>query len=787
MTIYEKQTSSGELWFKNSSGQKLKGIKAFNNFFNKYEEISPIISSYLFSENVKNIDIIKDIIIIDTDGGFLIDKFTIIDNIPSPINNYNNSVQYEDSFSSHYWYDEINDIVFLVVGGLKNFPYTSDYVLTVYRFNNKYNFLEKLNDIEFLIPIQNIKTLDPIKFCFNTDTKIFNVSQLFYELEKKDFNVLSINFDQFIDIDKISIIKNPTPPNTEPQIIITSNQYETYLYPTDNLKVIANKYDLDYKNVYGDDVLNTTWYSENSGIATIDNTGEVSYVSDGLVNIKAISPETTSTKVLEFSSINISFIDNVIFSQNFQSTSLVTETFNDPLTSYVIGILQNNQTVINLSGIPVNKVNYTYTGPVSTTNNLVFYSSGNDYFTLIVDFIKNINTYESPVNYYNIPYSYTNISLIDKPFTTFQRVSSYKDRVSVHNVSAKTWEISYSNIFGITPPSSLKILTSGPIDVINNNVISLSSNRPFSIALSSLSTVYTTNNTSTTSLLLSTGYFQNSLALHMKNEIEKRLIGPSSNFVPLNTIHPRMSYYIDNARSARNPNCWVADIDLSFYSVTKNNSTDNSGSRAILVAPDICLFTKHYQKDSAYPVTVTWKSSAGVTYTGYIPSSSWTYGYYDHPLPGDIVVARMISSVNSEITPAKFLPSTWKSYIPSWTVEGNTKTYRLDGISGTQDQKYGPVSYLQRGNTMRGESRNDWWQCFGYSGHDGYLVGGDSSSPLGFIVNGEFLFGGIAMYAFFSPGCFYPLYLDSINQSMSALGSSFQLNIADLSEFPTFD
>ena len=578
-------------------------------------------------------------------------------------------------------------------------------------------------------------------------------------------------------------------------IQILSETLKYYVFDT-NIRTLANQYQLQTINIYDQVIENPTWLSTDTNIGTVDSTGLVSYVSGGYTTISALKFDNSNTRYLQMSSISSTFINNIISSANINTfyeildygtvSNILTESYVVITTensvdllninpSYV-GNINNYRTYTDLVGVSSNRVNFTYSGLLTSTDQLHYQSIGNGVGNIIANFEANSITYTISVSniYVTTPYIY--LGMINLPNTETTYISSYNDKANVIKTFSKTWELSAYDITNMSQTSSLSYIKTGPIQKIDNTITSLSGGS-FTIYLSALSSQYVTGTAITSSVVLSSGFVQGSLAWTFNNEIEERLAGKTpSPFVNLNIINPQMSYYTSNTYTMRNSACWMADVDMSFYSTAKNNTTDNSFSRAILIAPDICLFARHYQQNTAYPVTITWRSSAGVGYTGYITSSSNTRSSDTNPvIYGDIVVARMTSAVNIDIKPVRFLPTDWNLYM--------TNVYGVEAVCGSQDHKYSPI---YPNATFNGVSRTDGWQASGYTGHDGTLVGGDSSSPEGFILNDEFLIVGIASSIPFYVGGFYPNYISTINSMMSSLGSIHQCQYPSLTAFPTY-
>ena len=209
MTIYEKQNKAGESWFRGSNNKKISGNLALSAFGEKYSNISSTLYSDILSNNIKKLDIIQDVIILETPSGFFIDKFQIADNIPVPIGNYNNSSTYDPTYSMDYWFDESKRKIYTIFGGISAFPNTNNnFVYNIYEFSISENLYKKSATLYFNISCPVIETVDPLKLCYNQDTNLFNISTIFHITGIDSINMFSANLgngDKFF-IDSLNVI-----------------------------------------------------------------------------------------------------------------------------------------------------------------------------------------------------------------------------------------------------------------------------------------------------------------------------------------------------------------------------------------------------------------------------------------------------------------------------------------------------------------------------------------------------------------------------------------------------
>lgn len=209
MTIYEKQNNSGEAWFRGSNNKKLAGNIALSAFGEKYSNISQTLYWDITANNIKKLGVIQDVIILETPSGFFIDKFEILDGIPAPIGNYNNSIIYSDSYSMDYWFDETDRKIYTICGGISAFPNDNNsFVYQIHEFTIADNLYKKNATLYFDMICPVIEKLEPLKLCYNQDTKVFNVSTLFSISGVSAINLFSANLenvDKFV-IDSLTVV-----------------------------------------------------------------------------------------------------------------------------------------------------------------------------------------------------------------------------------------------------------------------------------------------------------------------------------------------------------------------------------------------------------------------------------------------------------------------------------------------------------------------------------------------------------------------------------------------------
>lgn len=209
MTIYEKQNSSGNAWFRGSNNKKISGNIALSAFGEKYSNISPTLTWDITSNNIKRLDVIQDIIIIETPAGFFVDKFEIVDGLPIPTGNYDNSTTYPESYSMDYWFDESDRKIYTFCVGISSFiDTTNPFTYEIKEYDIKNDQYSRKSILHTDISGYLIDVLDPIKVCYNTDSHIFNVTTVFSISGASSFNIISTNIkrSETFEIDAVKIV-----------------------------------------------------------------------------------------------------------------------------------------------------------------------------------------------------------------------------------------------------------------------------------------------------------------------------------------------------------------------------------------------------------------------------------------------------------------------------------------------------------------------------------------------------------------------------------------------------
>jgi hypothetical protein len=180
LTVYEKQNSLGEAWFKTAGGKKFYINQALSAFYEKYFFISEEFESQFKDNSIKKLDIIEDNLMLETTNGFFIEKYEMINNAPFPLNYQNNFITLSSNNSITYWYDEIDRELKTFQAQISSYyDNKNQIVLTFKIYNIDLGEYTRKNIFSFSLLGENITSIDCFKSCYNVDTNTYNITFLF--------------------------------------------------------------------------------------------------------------------------------------------------------------------------------------------------------------------------------------------------------------------------------------------------------------------------------------------------------------------------------------------------------------------------------------------------------------------------------------------------------------------------------------------------------------------------------------------------------------------------------
>lgn len=239
-------------------------------------------------------------------------------------------------------------------------------------------------------------------------------------------------------------------------------------------------------------------------------------------------------------------------------------------------------------------------------------------------------------------------------------------------------------------------------------------------------------------------YGQSTLGEHCNLQISNRLAGRNpGGFVPPSEFHSSMSVFdVRSPSRPLNPSCWASDLDFSWLA-RRSGSGQPFG---ILVSPNCVMVCKHWAFGGEANVSWTFSSPSGVED---VPSVKLSTSL---PL-GDHVFYRLNRRVELA-SPCKVLPESFFGYTaPSFYSGGptNAPVTAVDGFALpecnacvlTGESNWSRLVPVRLSSLWSYYARPDAWR--GFARNEDFLVdGGNSGSPLGLLINGEFVVLGMA-------------------------------------------
>lgn len=180
LTIYDKQNNIGESWFKTAGGKKYYINQALSAFYEKYFFISEDFSNQFNDNNLKKLDIIEDNILIESENGFFIEKYEIVNSVPFPLNYQNNFTTLSNTNRITYWYDEIDRELKTFQVQISSYEQDINKIYLTFKIYNidKGEYIRK-NIFSFSLSGETITAVDCFKSCYNVDTNTYNITFLF--------------------------------------------------------------------------------------------------------------------------------------------------------------------------------------------------------------------------------------------------------------------------------------------------------------------------------------------------------------------------------------------------------------------------------------------------------------------------------------------------------------------------------------------------------------------------------------------------------------------------------
>lgn len=276
---------------------------------------------------------------------------------------------------------------------------------------------------------------------------------------------------------------------------------------------------------------------------------------------------------------------------------------------------------------------------------------------------------------------------------------------------------------------------------------------------------------SITSTISNIHYAENSFAKDANDIIDSALAGKdASTALKIFTTQNHSS-----ANYVRNINCWAVGFDLTCISPWNSDLAHKKAG--VLVAPDIVLFAAHYPISNGSTIRFITQDNQVITKTIIGTKTHPSYKPY-YP---DIQVALLDSDAPETIKFCKVFPENWKNYGAvcqmEYTPRGTVPTLTTDQEEKALVTDASSLSTLVNLSVPVDSKRLEFYES---------KITGDSGNPCFIILDGELVLLTMLTYGGAGSGTFITLEIDTINQIISDLGSSYSLTTFDLSIYNSY-
>lgn len=258
------------------------------------------------------------------------------------------------------------------------------------------------------------------------------------------------------------------------------------------------------------------------------------------------------------------------------------------------------------------------------------------------------------------------------------------------------------------------------------------------------------------------GFVAGSLMRHCSDGVDALLVGKTPS-----TSKPMYST-LSNPTFVRNTGCFGSSLDLTGVSAW--NSLDGYKRAGTAIARDIILIANHFRMATGTVVKFVTSDNTVVSRT-IVGGARIGSTQQD-----DLYIHRLDSDLPSSICHYKVLPADTMDHLPS-------VSYQLYGCPAlcVDQQKKLTVAALRCMGTMAG-----FWAPVNPTRLSFYEepVSGDSGCSSFLLINGSLCV--VTVWFGVNAGTAVSNNIDAINSAMTALGSEHQLDVVDLSGFPTY-
>jgi len=106
VSVYNDQINDGSFWLRKVNGSIESSVESLSSIFEKYRNVNSYFYNDLINNNIKNFDVFYDVIFIETNNGYIIEKFYIDNDYKVYPYNNNNFFTRVKNTTTKYWFDE---------------------------------------------------------------------------------------------------------------------------------------------------------------------------------------------------------------------------------------------------------------------------------------------------------------------------------------------------------------------------------------------------------------------------------------------------------------------------------------------------------------------------------------------------------------------------------------------------------------------------------------------------------------------------------------------------------
>jgi hypothetical protein len=208
MSIYNDKINNGEFYVRKIDGTIDTSNSFLSSIYIKYKDIDSNFYDYLSDNRIKNIDVFYDVFYIETDVGYIFEKFMVdMDNIVYPFLNDNHFTKIINT-SPCYWFDdkELKIYIVDVISGYQEIL-SFNFFIILKEFDCKSGKMQTILKEQIIFNCSNssnwgnsIPIIEKPTISYNQSTNKFNLSFIFRN-NNKEIGIISVNFLKKINIE----------------------------------------------------------------------------------------------------------------------------------------------------------------------------------------------------------------------------------------------------------------------------------------------------------------------------------------------------------------------------------------------------------------------------------------------------------------------------------------------------------------------------------------------------------------------------------------------------------